>query len=70
MLKYIILSINVLITSSAHIFLSFQDGDILHNSYKDFITKIFVYFIFWYTLQTIHFKTQYLRSVHWFKKVL
>jgi hypothetical protein len=48
MLKYIILSNNVLITSSAHIFLSFQDGDILHNSYKEFITKMFLYFIFWY----------------------
>jgi hypothetical protein len=33
MLKYIISSINVLITSSAHVFLSFQDGDKLHTSY-------------------------------------
>ena len=57
MLKYIILSINVLITSSPQIFLSFQDGDALHNSYIEFITKMFLYFIFWYILQTIHFKT-------------
>jgi hypothetical protein len=50
MLQYIILSTSVLVASHTYTFFLFQDGDMLHNSYVEFVTKIlFVFYISIYT---------------------